>query len=90
MLRIVINLTLKFKVMKRSDLFSGVLTLVIASMLISPMNLNAQDEESPSLFDVGIDFVSSYIWRGTKFGTGPAVQPFPPPFILPLVAVLLL
>jgi hypothetical protein len=61
--------------MKRSDLFSGVLTLVIASMLISPMNMNAQDEESSSLFDVGFDFVSSYIWRGTKFGTGPAIQP---------------
>jgi hypothetical protein len=39
------------------------------------MNLNAQDEESESLFNVGLDFVSSYIWRGTKFGTGPAIQP---------------
>jgi hypothetical protein len=61
--------------MKRNDLFSGVLTLVMASMLISPLNLKAQDEESSSLFDVGFDFVSSYIWRGTKFGTGPAIQP---------------
>jgi len=47
----------------------------MASMLISPMNLNAQEEESSSLFDVGLDFVSSYIWRGTKFGSGPAIQP---------------
>jgi len=61
--------------MKRSDLISGVLTLLMASMLVSPMNLNAQDEESESLFNVGLDFVSSYIWRGTKFGTGPAIQP---------------
>ena len=61
--------------MKRCDLISGVLTLLMASMLVSPMNLNAQDEEPESLFNVGIDFVSSYIWRGTKFGTGPAVQP---------------
>jgi len=61
--------------MKRRDLFSGVLTLLMASMLISPMKLNAQNEESSSLFDVGFDFVSSYIWRGTKFGTGPAIQP---------------
>lgn len=33
-------------------------------------------EESGSSFDVGADLVSNYIWRGTKFGTGPAVQPF--------------
>ncbi|NOR33391.1 MAG: hypothetical protein GQ579_01790 [Bacteroidales bacterium] len=61
--------------MKRSDLSGGLLGLLMVSMLISPMKLNAQDEETASLFDVGLDFVSSYIWRGTKFGTGPAVQP---------------
>ncbi len=61
--------------MKRSDLFSGVLTLLLVSMVFAPVNLNAQDEESESLFNVGFDFVSSYIWRGTKFGTGPAIQP---------------
>lgn len=33
-------------------------------------------EESGSSFDAGADLVSNYIWRGTKFGTGPAVQPF--------------
>lgn len=62
--------------MKRSDLFGGVLSLLMLSMAISPMNLNAQDEESSSPFSVGGDLVSSYLWRGTKFGTGPAIQPY--------------
>lgn len=39
-------------------------------------SVNAQEEESGSSFDLGADLVSNYIWRGTKFGTGPAVQPF--------------
>ena len=26
--------------------------------------------------DFGADVVSSYVWRGTKYGTGPAVQPW--------------
>lgn len=39
-------------------------------------SVNAQEEESLSSFDLGADLVSNYIWRGTKFGTGPVVQPF--------------
>ena len=39
-------------------------------------SINAQEAESGSSFDLGADLVSNYIWRGTKFGTGPAVQPF--------------
>ncbi|MDF1574302.1 MAG: hypothetical protein P1P86_03815 [Bacteroidales bacterium] len=31
---------------------------------------------SSSPFSVGGDFVSSYLWRGTRFGTGPAIQPY--------------
>lgn len=77
--------------MKRKDLISGVIALLMASMIISPMNINAQDEEksldSPvnihtqeeeksSPFDIGGDLVSAYIWRGTQLGTGPAVQPY--------------
>ena len=61
--------------MKRKHLFCSGLTLLFVSMVFTPMQVNAQEEESESLFNVGIDFVSSYIWRGTKFGTGPAVQP---------------
>jgi len=62
--------------MKRKDLFSGVLALLMTSMIFSPMNINAQDQESSSPFDVGADLVSSYLWRGTKYGTGPAIQPY--------------
>ncbi|MCK4751586.1 MAG: hypothetical protein KAT15_31230, partial [Bacteroidales bacterium] len=71
--------------MKTKDLFGGVLALMMVSMVISPVNLNAQDEEpslragqsqSSSPFSTGGDLVSSYLWRGTKFGTGPAIQPY--------------
>ncbi len=62
--------------MKRKELFGGVLMLLMASMVFAPVNINAQDEEKSSPFDVGGDLVSSYLWRGTKFGTGPAIQPY--------------
>ncbi len=44
------------------------------ALIVCFINLNAQ-EKSHS-FDAGADIVSNYIWRGTKFGTGPAVQPY--------------
>ena len=28
-----------------------------------------------SKFSVGADLYSNYIWRGTKFGQGPSIQP---------------
>lgn len=37
-------------------------------------NLYSQGEQD-SKFGVGADFYSNYIWRGTKYGTGPAIQP---------------
>ena len=62
--------------MKRKDLFGGVFALLMTTMIFSPMNMNAQEEEKSSPFDVGGDLVSSYLWRGTKYGTGPAIQPY--------------
>ncbi len=62
--------------MKRIHLTEGVLTLLIALLITLPSNLNAQGEESSSPFSAGGDLVSSYLWRGTKFGTGPAIQPY--------------
>jgi hypothetical protein len=62
--------------MKKNDLFGGLLTLLIASILVSPMNLNAQAEEKPSPFSIGGDLISSYVWRGSKYGNGPAIQPY--------------
>ena len=48
-------------------------TLLIASgllllMVIGP-NVKAQE------MSIGLDIYSSYVWRGIKFGTGPAFQP---------------
>jgi hypothetical protein len=37
--------------------------------------VNAQEDEKTSPFTAGADFYSNYVWRGTKFGTGPAFQP---------------
>ena len=34
----------------------------------------AQDEKKVSM-DAGADFYSSYVWRGTQYGSGPSVQP---------------
>lgn len=62
--------------MKKSHLSGGAIALLLATMITSPRSLNAQQEEASSPFSVGGDFVSSYLWRGTKFGTGPAIQPY--------------
>ncbi|MDA3823407.1 MAG: hypothetical protein PF450_12465 [Bacteroidales bacterium] len=55
--------------------FSSRLIVIGLALTFSAMNINAQEEPSSS-FDVGADLVSNYIWRGSKFGTGPAVQPY--------------
>jgi hypothetical protein len=62
--------------MKRTDVFGAVMMLLTVSMLMVPAQVNAQEEESSSPFSVGGDLVSSYLWRGIKFGTGPAIQPY--------------
>lgn len=49
------------------------LSVISMAFLLGFINLNAQTETS---FDAGGDIVSNYIWRGTKFGTGPAIQPY--------------
>lgn len=40
----------------------------------TPGTLNT-DKKSPANFSVSTDLVSSYVWRGSKFGSGPALQP---------------
>ncbi len=62
--------------MKRRHASGGELTLLVVSLMMVPLNLKAQEEESSSPFSVGGDLVSSFLWRGTKFGTGPAIQPY--------------
>jgi len=48
----------------------------IAVGILFSNTITAQEEESTSPFDAGLDVYSSYIWRGAKFGTGPAFQPW--------------
>ncbi len=48
------------------------LLLVFALTLLITVKVNAQ-EKNP--WTTGVDIYSSYVWRGTKFGTGPALQP---------------
>lgn len=49
------------------------LVIVLASTFA--FNVQAQEETSSS-WDTGLDIYSSYIWRGAKFGSGPAFQPY--------------
>jgi hypothetical protein len=59
--------------MKRK-LYSGILAvLFVAIMAVN--TVKAQDEEKESPFSLGADFVSSYVWRGSRIGTGPNIQP---------------
>jgi hypothetical protein len=54
------------------NLFIRIFCSCIAFFSLAPVF--SRDEEK-SKFSTGADFYSSYIWRGTKYGIGPAVQP---------------
>jgi hypothetical protein len=49
--------------------------IILMMSLLSVGNVNAQEEESTSLFSTGVDLVSTYVWRGTAF-SGPSLQPY--------------
>ncbi|MCU0472044.1 MAG: hypothetical protein MUC93_01595 [Bacteroidales bacterium] len=53
--------------------------LIFAGMVLMLFTLtigvNAQDEEKSSKFTTGADLYSNYVWRGTRFGQGPHLQP---------------
>jgi hypothetical protein len=59
--------------MKKARMFFAGLTVFL---LVSNIRLLAQEEVSKSKFNVGADLYSSFVWRGTRFGKGPSVQPF--------------
>lgn len=61
--------------MKRRS-YSILTYTAIVCMLSVSISVNAQEEESASVMDAGMDIYSSYIWRGAKFGSGPAFQPW--------------
>lgn len=44
--------------------------LVFGVLTIFTLKVNAQE------WSTGVDLYSSYVWRGAKFGSGPAMQPF--------------
>jgi len=49
--------------------------LFLVAALATDVTLSAQDDDHGSDWITGADFYSSFIWRGTKLGSGPAVQP---------------
>ena len=56
---------------KKTTLFAVIFATLIFSSFISVFSQQASD----SKFSIGSDFYSAYIWRGSRFGTGPAIQP---------------
>ena len=49
-------------------------SLILLTGFVVTTGLYSQTEES-TFWTTGADIYSSYIWRGIKYGTGPAVQP---------------
>ncbi len=45
--------------------------IVFAIIAVCSLNVKAQE----SAWSTGVDLYNSYVWRGTKFGSGPAMQP---------------
>jgi hypothetical protein len=58
----------------KTKLFSGSMFILLIT-IFSSVSAFAQDEEKKSPFTVGTDVVSSYVWRGSKIGSGPNIQP---------------
>ncbi len=56
---------------KQRLLFAG----MVAVIILTTNQVKAQDEESKSNFSVGADVYTNYIFRGTKLGQGPSLQP---------------
>ena len=59
----------------KTALLSKNMFVLLMTLLIS-VSLYAQEEEKKSPFSLGADVVSSYVWRGSKIGTGPNIQPW--------------
>jgi hypothetical protein len=55
-------------------LFRSYLLLLFSAGMLVCNSLFSQEEKS-SPFNAAADIYSSYVWRGTKYGKGPAIQP---------------
>ena len=58
----------------KTKLYS-LLLATIAVFTVFSFRAAAQEEETGSPFNIGADVVSSYVWRGSKIGHGPNIQP---------------
>jgi len=56
---------------KKKMFLTGAVTLLIVTVI----SVQAQEADKKSNFSAGADLYSNYIFRGTKFGKGPSVQP---------------
>jgi hypothetical protein len=56
------------------NLYPGIL-IVLLITIFSSASLYAQEDDKKSPFTLGADIVSSYVWRGSKVGSGPNIQP---------------
>jgi hypothetical protein len=50
------------------------LALMVSAAILNSFYATAQNEDT-TRFRTGLDIYSSYLWRGTCYGTGPALQP---------------
>jgi hypothetical protein len=48
---------------------------MIVSLFLATNIMAQEEDEKQSKFSAGADLYSSYVWRGSKLGTGPAFQP---------------
>lgn len=76
-IKILIYLPLNFLLIKTSVMKKQwlLITGMVLAVTAGSIEVNAQDESSGTSFDIGADIYTSYIWRGSKLGTGPALQP---------------
>ncbi|MBN2668584.1 MAG: hypothetical protein JXR60_05075 [Bacteroidales bacterium] len=49
------------------------LLLIISALTLLQVNLMSQEVDS--LYSIGVDVNSRYVWRGTDFGASPSIQP---------------
>lgn len=60
------------KAMKRE---TRLLVTIIFCFLLTSFDAAFSQVDSDSKIGTGADFYSNFIWRGSKYGTGPAIQP---------------
>jgi len=63
-------------IMKTALLSKKMFVLLMTVFISVSLYAQDQEEEKKSPFSLGADVVSSYVWRGSKVGTGPNIQPW--------------